>query len=107
MSHAIAELDEELGVRLLDRGRFGAVPTEVGRRVVAHARRVDAVIYAMRQEAWLERGSLQGTLRISAFRSAATRLLPQAIARLREQHPEVRVEVREVSSRCADVTAWP
>jgi DNA-binding transcriptional LysR family regulator len=104
VSNAIAELEEELGVRLLDRGRFGATPTEVGSRVVAHARRLEGVVSAIVQEALLEKGDLRGTLRVSAFRSAATHVLPAVIDALRERHPGLRVEVHEVNSRCVSVS---
>ena len=105
MSYAIAELEEELGVRLLDRGRFGAVPTEFGRNVVVHARSVQRAVDAIREEAALELGSLSGTLRIGAFRSAATTVLPRAIAKLRSRCPGLRIDVQEVSSHCTDPTA--
>lgn len=104
LSYAIAELEEELGVRLLDRGRFGAIPTDVGRRIVGHARNLDMIIDAIGQEAALEHGSLGGTLRVSAFRSVATQVLPSAIAHLGSLHPDLRIDVQEVSSRSVSVT---
>lgn len=104
VSNAVAELEEELGVRLLDRGRFGATPTEVGTRVAAHARRLEGVVSAIVQEAQLEKGDLRGTLRVSSFRSAATHVLPAVIDGLRGRHPGLRVEVHEVDSRCAVVS---
>lgn len=105
MSYAIAELEDELGVRLLDRGRFGAVPTDVGRNVLAHARRVEGALDAIRQEAALDRGVLQGVLRIGAFRSAATQILPRVLADLGRRHPGLRIDVLEVASRCVDPVA--
>lgn len=103
VSNAVAELEEELGVRLLDRGRFGATPTEVGKRIVAHARRLEGVVSAIHQEALLEKGDLRGTLRVSAFRSAATHLLPAVIEGLQDRHPGLKVAVHEVETRCYDV----
>ena len=104
VSNAVAELEEELGVRLLDRGRFGATPTEVGERVAAHARRLEGVVGAIVQEALLEKGDLRGTLRVSSFRSAATNVLPAVIEGLRNRYPGLRVEVHEVDSRCTAVS---
>lgn len=40
ISHAIASLEEKLGVVLLSRGRHGAHLTSVGERVTTHARNV-------------------------------------------------------------------
>ena len=71
VSYAVAELERELGVKLLTRGRFGAEPTEVGLRVAAHARGIFALTDAVQQEADLTRGRIRGTLRVATFRSAA------------------------------------
>jgi len=38
ISHAIATLEEELGVPLFSRGRHGAVLTPAGEQIVYHAR---------------------------------------------------------------------
>src|SRR5690606_35184065 len=100
-SAAMAELEDELGVRLLDRGRFGAVATPVGERVAAHARSVEATLAAIGQEAALSRGDLRGELRVSTFRSLATHVLAPIMSSLKDAHPELRVELREVSSRVA------
>lgn len=104
VSNAVAELEEELGVRLLERGRFGATPTDVGNRIVTHARRLEGVVSAIAQEALLEKGDLRGTLRVSAFRSAATHVLPAVIEGLRNRHAGLKVSVREVEARCSDVS---
>ena len=37
ISHAIASLEEELGVQLLNRGRYGAHLTPVGEQICQHA----------------------------------------------------------------------
>jgi|GEM_PF-106772 len=98
VSHGIAELEEELGVRLLERGRFGAVPTPVGERVADHARAVEAALAAISQEAALHRDELRGELRVSSIRSMAVHVLAPVMSSLRETHPEVKVTVREVAN---------
>src|SRR5690606_4115392 len=75
VSHAIAELEDELGVKLLERGRHGATTTAVGERVVAHARRIERGADAILQEASCEHGELQGTVRVASFRSLAKHVL--------------------------------
>jgi len=98
VSHAIAELEEELGVRLLERGRFGAVPTPVGERVADHARAVEAAVAAMFQEAAFHREELRGELCVSAIRSLAVHVLAPVMSSLRETHPDLRVTVSEVAN---------
>ncbi len=96
VSYAVAELERELGVKLLTRGRFGAEPTEVGLRVATHARGIFALTDAVRQEADLARGHIRGTLRVATFRSAAGKILPKVIARLKKDHPGLSVRLIEL-----------
>ncbi len=105
VSYAIAELEEELGVKLLDRGRFGAVATPVGERVATHARVVEGSLAAIGQEASLDRGDLHGELRVSTFRSLAAHVLAPAMSALKTSHPGLRIALREVSSRTRDQLA--
>lgn len=95
VSYAVAELERDLGVRLLERGRFGARPTAVGERVAAHARAVLSLAEALRQEAALEHGAVQGRVRVATFRSMASQVLPKVMARLRRSHPGLEVGVME------------
>ena len=95
VSYAVAELERELGVKLLERGRFGARPTRVGVRVADHARQMLRLKDAIGQEASLERGVLEGTLRVATFRSVASHILPKAIARLRRRYPKLQVQLIE------------
>src|SRR5690606_10635893 len=105
VSYAIAELEQELGVKLLDRGRFGAAPTAVGERIADHARGVERTLSAIGQEAALSRGELRGELRVSTFRSLAANVLAPAMSDLAISHPGLRIELTEVSSRATEPLA--
>jgi DNA-binding transcriptional LysR family regulator len=96
ISHAIATLEEELGVMLLQRGRHGARLTPVGDRITAHARGVLNLLDAMTSEANQAKGLEGGQLRIASFRSVATHVLPGAIARLHQRYPTITVSVLEM-----------
>jgi DNA-binding transcriptional LysR family regulator len=96
ISHAIATLEEELGVMLLQRGRHGAKLTPVGDRITAHARGVLNLLDAMTSEANQARGLQGGRLRIASFRSVATHVLPGAIARLHRRYPAISISVLEM-----------
>ena len=95
VSYAVAELERELGVRLLERGRFGARPTAVGERVAVHARQLLGLEAAIRQEAGVTRGVLQGTLKIATFRSVASHILPKAMVQLARVYPDLKVQLLE------------
>lgn len=96
VSRAIASLEEELGVPLLKRGRFGAKLTQVGERVLFHSHKMLELRERIDYEVNLEKGLYAGRLRIGSFRSAATHLLPPILARFREQFPRVEVSLTEL-----------
>ncbi len=96
ISHAIATLEDELGVTLVQRGRHGARLTPVGDRITAHARGVLKLLDTIGAEANQARGVQGGTLRIASFRSVATHVLPGAIARLHRRYPTIAISVHEM-----------
>lgn len=95
ISHAIASLEEELGVMLLNRGRHGAHLTPVGERVIRQARQVLQLLEGIVKEANLEKGLQGGSVRIASFRSVATHILPTAIARFRHSFPKITTMIIE------------
>lgn len=56
VSHAIATLEEELGILLFARGRHGAALTPAGERILHHIRQVMQHLEMMQQEANLHKG---------------------------------------------------
>ena len=101
VSHAIATLEDELGVLLLNRGRNGASLTPVGERLIVQARQVLALLIEIVQEANREKGLQGGQVRIAAFRSMASRLLPMVISRFRDRFPSITVTVTEFDEHFA------
>lgn len=95
ISHAIATLEDELGVVLLSRGRRGATPTPVGERIIHHARQALEPLDAIMKEANRAKGVDGGHVRVALFRSLATHILPMAIAQLRRQFPDLTVTMVE------------
>lgn len=95
VSHSIASLEEELGVPLFIRGRHGAIATPAGEKIINYARQVLQLIDAIEQEAQLHRSLSGGKVRIAAFRSVATHVLPTVIAQFRRQFPDVEVTIVE------------
>ena len=98
ISNAIATLEEDLGVSLFLRGRHGATLTPVGERILAHAKRMMAVQDDMIKEANLARSLKGGEIRIAAFRSIATQVLPELLAQFQTRFPNIRLNLKENSS---------
>jgi DNA-binding transcriptional LysR family regulator len=103
ISHAIAELERDLGVRLLTRSRAGSVPTDSGHRVLAKARqmlRLEGSLF----DAARDGRELAGQVRIACFRSVGTHLLPHALEALAQQYPGIRVDIDDSCNERNDVT---
>lgn len=95
VTRAIQELEEILGVPLFERHPRGMTVTEYGAAFVRHAQSVLAELRSA--QAHLEqlgRADL-GTVTVGTYLAAAHLLLPRAIDRLKQEHPGLRVVVRE------------
>ena len=97
VSHAIATLETELGVILLNRGRQGAVLTPVGESITTEAEHVLERLEKICQQAQLAKGLQSGQVRLGGFRSVATHILPAVIERFRQQYPGISVTIEEFS----------
>ncbi|GEM46733.1 transcriptional regulator [Deinococcus cellulosilyticus NBRC 106333 = KACC 11606] len=95
VSEALSALETHLQSSLVERGRFGARLTPLGQQVLIHARAALGAIEGIEQEVTLSRGSIQGTLRISTFRSIASQLIPKVMAQLKQHHPKLQLELLE------------
>ena len=104
ISHAIAELERDLGVLLLLRSRAGSAPTEAGQRVLARARQMLAIEADLVRSAH-EADSLAGRVRIACFRSVGTHLLPHLLEALFRAHPGIHVDIDDSCEERLDITA--
>ena len=95
VTRAIQELEDILGVPLFDRHPRGMTLTEYGEAFVRHAQSVLAELRSAQTHLdQLGRADL-GTVTVGTYLAAAHRLLPLAIDRVKQQHPGLRVVVRE------------
>lgn len=95
VSHAIATLEDELGVILLNRGRQGAVLTPVGKEITEEVHKILESLGVICQKAQLARGLQAGQVRVAGFRSVATHILPAVIEQFRNQYPGISVSIDE------------
>ncbi|MGF1481335.1 MAG: LysR family transcriptional regulator [Cyanophyceae cyanobacterium] len=99
VSYAIATLEEELGVVLLLRGRYGAQLTPVGEQIVERSHRVVDLLDDIFKQANLAKGLHGGHVRLSSFRSAATQILPDVVAEFCRRYPEIAISISEHDDR--------
>lgn len=95
LSHAISELEKSLNTTLFERGRRGARLSELGERLLEHAKHAIDSADALEQEVKLEQNDLSGTIRIMSIRSAATFILPPIISEFMQRYPKVNFEFLE------------
>lgn len=95
ISHAIATLEDALGVVLLNRGRQGAVLTPLGVQVTAEAQAILRSLETIGGLAEQARGLQNGQVRIAGFRSVATHVLPEVIRQFRGDYPGIQVKINE------------
>lgn len=95
LSKSIRKLEDDLQVRLLDRGTRGMTPTLFGESLASHARIIQNEIDLAVSELDELQGASKGIVRIGTRPSFGTVILPRAIARLHTRRPGVRAIVRE------------
>jgi DNA-binding transcriptional LysR family regulator len=95
VSQHMSSLEREIGMRLVNRSVTGTHLTPAGEITLRHALHIlQAVDAARREIAGLQTG-LQTPLRVAAFSTACTFLLPPAASSFRRRHPGLDFELAE------------
>jgi DNA-binding transcriptional LysR family regulator len=94
VSSHVADLERELGTKLLDRSVHPARLTPDGRALLPHA---EEILQRLNVLADLADGSgvVRGDVLLGVYPSAAAYLFPLAVRSLRRSHPHVRLVLRE------------
>jgi DNA-binding transcriptional LysR family regulator len=95
VSQQVAALERETGTRLVERGVRPVRLTDAGRALVAHAEAVLARLDEAQQELGEIARLRRGRLRLASFPTAIATLVPAAIARFNQRHPDVDVTVAD------------
>jgi DNA-binding transcriptional LysR family regulator len=103
-SHALAALEAELGVRLLERHRQGITPTSLGSQVLDHARIMLLEAEHIRQLIAVTRGLAAGRVRVGSLPSVSARLLPGILRALQQRYPKIEVVLFEGTDQ--EVSEW-
>ena len=93
VSRRVAELEDQLGLRLLERSTRSVRLTEVGAEVLDHARRVAELGETLNNLALTQSSNVTGSLRLSAPPSVSETLLSPLVGAFQSAHPNVRVQV--------------
>jgi DNA-binding transcriptional LysR family regulator len=97
ISARIAQLEEDLGVRLFDRETRRVTLTEKGRTLLGYAERMLALRAEMRQAVG-EKGAVRGTIRLGVAESIVHTWLSRLVERLHYLYPAISLEIEVDSS---------
>jgi len=93
---AIKSLEEELGVRLLERTHAGVRLTIEGARFLEHARIITGAVAAAVRSPLRERAEVSGTLRIGTTYTVVGYFMSKYYARFRNTYPQISIELKEL-----------
>lgn len=96
VSQQLAKLERETGQQLLAKNGRGVRLTDAGRLLADHASRILSQVELAQADLEARCGQAVGELVLGAFPTAARGLFPTALARLREEHPQLRAHLREM-----------
>jgi len=104
VSEHIRTLEDELGVRLLDRLGRGAAVTKGGALLLSHAQRMLALSREARQAMESFLGRMSGELLVGASTIPGEYILPALIGRFKEKFPDIAITLLIGGSQA--VTDW-
>ena len=98
ISRRIADLEDDVGTALFSRHARGVELTAAGQSMLQHARELLFGIERMRADMSDYSRGVRGHVRLGAITSAVSQYLPEALQRFVTDHPQIKVELRELTS---------
>ena len=97
LSRALQQLEEELGVQLMDRSGRGVTPTAAGSAFLSRARVAEAELRKAAEEAKRAVGDGTRLLSLGVSPVGASLLLPELAITLKKLHPATRIRILETT----------
>ncbi|WOH37472.1 LysR family transcriptional regulator [Thalassotalea fonticola] len=91
----IRDIESALNIELFDRSSRGVTPTLYGEVLIKHAKLILSQVKHASEELSSLQGGLTGRVTVGSLLAASATLLPNAIARLKKNRPNVSVALRE------------
>jgi DNA-binding transcriptional LysR family regulator len=105
----VAALEKSLGLALFTRSQMGFLPTEAGQSLRMYAESLQSTVAALERAAASQGAGVSGSVKITASDVIGVEVLPPIVARLRDRHPDLAVElaltdrVQDLVGREADI----
>lgn len=97
-SERLKTLEHRVGVQLFERSKTGTVATDAGRALSRQANRVLTEIDSLHVTMAAFGQGLRGTVRLLCITAAIAEALPPQLGRFLAKHPDIDVELQEMSS---------
>lgn len=104
ISHIIANLEDEYGVKLLYRSRSGVRLTSAGETLLPYIRQVRQGDVRLHQELDRMRGLDSGIVRLGAFSSVTNNWVPEMLGQFRAEYPGISIQLYQ--GGYDDMIAW-
>jgi LysR family hydrogen peroxide-inducible transcriptional activator len=98
LSMMIQKLEDELGVKIFDRSKKPVKPTDIGKKIIAQARRIAAEAARVKELIKEEKGEVSGELKIGIIPTLAPYLLPLFLKKFVTDYPQVKLFINEFTT---------
>lgn len=98
VSFQIQKLEQELGIKLIDRSQKAIALTKAGKRLLRFAEAVEGEREKLGQDLEQMKEDIAGDLLIGASTIPSEYLLPKMVAMFKQQHPAVKIQVEASDS---------
>lgn len=95
LSAQVTQMEEQLGVLLVERTRRKVLLTPIGRDTAARAKAILRDVAELEDSARRAQAPLSGTLRVGVLRTLGPYLLPHILPELRQRFPDLKLYLRE------------
>jgi len=101
LSVMIKKLEEELDVKIFDRSKQPVKSTEIGEKLILQAKKIIAETSKLKELINIEKGQIEGELRIGIIPTLAPYLLPLFLKEFMNLYPDVKLIINEYTTDIA------
>jgi DNA-binding transcriptional LysR family regulator len=89
VSHIVSNLEDELGVKLLERNRKGVKLTQAGEQFLYHVRTIIYHVDEIEKKFSVYNRRIKGTIKLGTFPSVSQQFLPRIISSFQNKYPSI------------------